>query len=309
MTHLRIEQNTSSNEHVTSDIIHKLYETAKGILDVEEANEIEESQVSLEGSLYTTECYRSEKQYLESKFPDLHITTGDYIVKFEDNVVENKLLSLYGVDGIITESRAASISQPTASDMFKNTSAVSFNELPLFTNWRTIKTGMFYQVSTLREIDLSNVTGVDSGAFNGCTSLSNLGDTGNITRIAQNGFRDCTALTSVDLSSCTSIEKDVFNGCTALTSIIDLSNCTTIGNAVFKNCTALTTADLSSCTSIGSEIFWNCSQLRSVTLPQGTSYIPDGMFYKCSNLQTINGVDLSNISHAGHWCFRGCSSL
>ena len=335
MTHLRIEQNTIT-ENVTSDVIHKLYETAKAIIDAEEANEVEESQVSLKGNLYTTACYRSEKQYLESKFPDLHITTGDYIVKFEDNVVENKLLSLYGVDGIITESRAASISQPTAADMFKNTSAVSFNELPLFTNWRTIKTGMFYQVSTLREIDLSNVTGVDTGAFYGCTSLTNLGDTGNITWVAQNGFRGCTALSSIDTSNITYIGPSAFQECTGLTSV-DLSaytagiaascfeGCTSLTSvtlpstsftwgdntenhkSVFYGCTSLASIDMSNATFIGKQYFQGCTALTTCIWPTSVTTIPQSCFDGCTDLESL-GSKISP-TQVNSWAFRNCNKL
>ena len=306
MTHLRIEQNTSSNEYVASDIIHKLYETAKCILDTEEANNVQESQVSLKGSLYTTACYRSEKQYLESKFPDLHITTDDYIVKFEDNVVENKLLSLYGVDGIITESRAASISQPTASDMFKNTSAVSFNELPLFTNWRIIKTGMFYQVSTLREIDLSSVIGVDSGAFNGCTSLTNLGDTGNITWIAQNGFRGCTALSSIDTSNITSIGSSAFQGCTALTTCIWPTSVTTIPVSCFSGCTNLESLGSKiSPTQVNNLAFKDCNKLTQDDINLSSIVTIGTEAFKNSGISGV--VNLTNCTYIGTGAFDDCA--
>ena len=75
MTHLYIEQNTIP-ENVTSNVIHKLYETAKAIIDAEEANEVEESQVSLKGNLQVSKAYGDEIDWLEDKFPDLHIIAG-----------------------------------------------------------------------------------------------------------------------------------------------------------------------------------------------------------------------------------------
>ncbi len=84
MTHLKIEQNTNI-EIVTSNMIHKLYEIASGIIDYEEANQIATSQVFLKGNLQVTKAYGDEVNWLTTKFQDLsiNITTASYI-SFDD---------------------------------------------------------------------------------------------------------------------------------------------------------------------------------------------------------------------------------
>jgi hypothetical protein len=60
--------------------------------------------VSLKGNLSVPACYRAEKTWLETKFPDLHITTSDYAIPFEDPNMLTYLNSIgVGSNGMITE--------------------------------------------------------------------------------------------------------------------------------------------------------------------------------------------------------------
>lgn len=165
MTHLKIEQNTIT-ENVTSNVIHKLYETAKVIIDDEELNEVEESQVSLRGNLQVPKAYGDEVDWLEAKFPNLHINvTGSRYIKFKDNEVLNVLLANNIGDSTgVTEADIASVTK--LNRMFAgNTAITSFKEYAKFP-----------------------ITEIASQEFNGCTNLKELSIPRTLTRIGENAL-------------------------------------------------------------------------------------------------------------------------
>ena len=165
MTHLRVEQNTIT-ENVTSNVIHKLYETAKSIIDNEELNEVEESQVSLRGNLQVPKAYGDEVDWLEAKFPNLHINvTGSRYIKFKDNEVLSVLLANNIGDGTgITEADVASVTK--LNKMFAgNTAITSFKEFAKFP-----------------------ITEMARGEFNGCTNLKELSIPRTLNRIDENAL-------------------------------------------------------------------------------------------------------------------------
>lgn len=298
MTHLRVEQNTIT-ENVTSNVIHKLYETAKAIIDAEEANEVEESQVSLKGNLQVSKAYGDEIDWLETKFPDLHITAGIRYIRFADDAVYARLSQYLGDGTGITSSEitnanifSSSNDSNTGQPYFKsNTSITSFDELGQLPQVTTIPNSCFQGCTNLTNIDLSNVTSIGGSAFQNCTSLTSV-DLSNCSSINNKTFNGCTSLTSADLSNCTSIGNDAFNGCTGLSSIIGLSNCTTIGRGGFNGCSNLdiTNWDLSNVTSLGQYSFGGCSKLKGTLNLSGVQTfdtLTSQLFFGCSGLQKI----------------------
>ena len=202
MTHLRIEQNTIP-ENVTSDVIHKLYETAKAIIDAEEANDVQESQVSLKGNLQVSKAYGDEIDWLEAKFPDLHITASARYIKFADPVVERICATNWG-DGIgVTMSQLQAVSN-IGTAFRGNTSITTFNEFQYFTgvihstvNWST--GDWFNGCTNLREITIpKNVVRLygDNDAFRNCTSLQHVYYDSPSSLINTPGFYNCSSLQS-----------------------------------------------------------------------------------------------------------------
>lgn len=116
------------------------------------------------------------------------------------------------------------------------------------------------------------VVSIGSYAFNGCSSLTSVGDLSACTSIGSFAFQSCSSLTSVgDLSVCTTIGGSAFNNCSSLTSVGDLSSCTAIGNYAFQNCSSLTSvSDLSACTSIGYGAFNGMAACPYITITSPT---------------------------------------
>ena len=125
MNNLIIEQNTTSIETVTSEVIEKLYNLA---ITSNVADENNNFPMSLKGTLTAISAFRDSVQYLRDKFPQLTITVQDnaYYIRFADNNVYQTLNNAGYGDGIgITEFEASTIK---FGNLFKgNTSITSFN--------------------------------------------------------------------------------------------------------------------------------------------------------------------------------------
>jgi len=69
-------------------------------------------------------------EFLETKFPDLHINvTAGYYFKFRDPIIHNYFSSMYG-DGVgVSESTVSTINNIDRAAFENNTQLVSFDEL------------------------------------------------------------------------------------------------------------------------------------------------------------------------------------
>lgn len=290
MTHLRIEQNTSGNEYVTSDVIHKLYETAKGILDEEALNEVEESQVSLQGSLVVPKAYGDEIDWLETKFPDLHITAGARYIRFADDAVYARLSQYLGDGTGITSSEitnanifSSSNDSSTEYPYFRgNTSITSFNELG----------------------QLSQVTTIPSGCFSGCTSLSSI-DLSNITSIESSAFFGCSSLMTSDLSNCTSIGTAAFND--SLTGVtISAPRLMQLSYNAFNGSNMVSVTNLGTISGISEGTFSQCSNLVSMVLPVTCTSLENSAI---ANDDLLSAINVENLVTVGPRNFAFCSSM
>ena len=145
--------------------------------------------------------------------------------------------------------------------------------------------------------------------FYGCSKLSSVTIGENVKTIPSYAFKGCSGLTSVIIpDSVTSIGSSAFSGCSGLTSVIIPDSVTSIDGWAFWGCSSLTSITIGNgVTSIGSSAFWNCSGLTNVTIGNGVTSIGSSAFEYCSSLTSVtigNGV-----TSIGSSAFRGCSSL
>ncbi len=109
----------------------------------------------------------------------------NYIV-FADPICKQICVENWGSDGEITYEQAAAVTD--LEDAFKyNTEINSFNELQYFTN----------------------LTLIESNAFEGCTGLTSITIPNSVTSIGENIFNDCTGLTSITSEN---INPPIMNG-------------------------------------------------------------------------------------------------
>ena len=262
ITHLNLNQTTSSIEVVTSAIIDKLYELAQTNLD-------ETSNV--QGNLQVVHAYEDAVTYLLNKFPNLQInvTQGAYI-RFADSAVASICATNWG-DGIGTSLVQASIVNTLNNKFSGNTNIISFDELAKFTNVIKLNSAEFRGCLKLKSINLKNCSDIEGEVFLNCTALQSLGDTTNITYLGgYNIFANCSSL-NIDLN---------FPN-------LQVGNGTVFDNSAIKSIVSLgriTVLDLS---------FHSCNQLRSVILPNTLQDITYSTFYNCSSLLWVKLLSTS----------------
>ena len=142
--------------------------------------------------------------------------------------------------------------------------------------------------------------------FAGCTSLKTV-DLNNVTKIGKYAFQGCTALENIDLSKVTIMNGYVFDGCTSLKSV-DLSALTTVNSGYdFQNCANLESVVLgSSLTKIGSSMFAGCVKLASIEIPESVTSIAGGAF-KYTPIKSITIP--SKVTSLMTGLFEGCTEL
>lgn len=196
MTHLNIQQGQNV-EVVSTQIIKKLYDAAQSVPLPEEG---EQDQANMSGNLQVDKSYRSQVEYLTTRFPNLYINvTTDYYVEFEDPVVRNYCSQQYG-DGVgVTRTALAGV---TSNDDMWSSNRNTLKQMP---------SDLKSQVTTLN--DFQYFTGI--------------GDSGD-SSYAVSGFDNAT---SIKFPSCTF----VYNNSYTKTLIADCKNIQTINysNSIF----------------------------------------------------------------------------
>ncbi len=180
---------------------------------------------------------------------------------------------------------------------------------------------------TLKKVTLPVTVKLLYNTFNGCSSLTEVENTAQITSVGYGTFWG-TSIETADLSSCTTIDTSAFyechnlksaklsslcksigscafQSCDNLTSVGDLSGCEKIGGSAFQS-TKITSVDLSSCKTIDNSAFAYCSALESVGNTANLQSVGSSAFNGCSSLKAIN---LSNCQYAGEYAFSSCASL
>ena len=188
-----------------------------------------------------------------------------------------------------------------------------------------------------------SVTKIESGAFEGCTSLTSITIPDSIITIEDSAFEGCTGLTSINIpDSVTQIGENAFRGCTSLTSINIPESVTQIGRYAFNGCRNLlltvspankhycsqdgivydkskntiiacsgslkgTIAISDSVTKIGSYAFSGCTGLTSIKLPDSVTKIEHHTFFGCTDLTSINIPN--SVTEIKHGAFQNCTSL
>ena len=190
----------------------------------------------------------------------------------------------------------------------------------------------------------TSVTGIMTGAFNGCSHLTSITIPNSVRTITPELFRDCSSLTSITFpASIRSIAHSAFKGCSKMESIEVDNNSpylssvdgilydkkvnqlyvcpagkkgdvtipetvTSIYESAFEDCENMTSVKIpNSVTSINPYAFSSCTLLTSIKIPESVTSIANSVFSYCSGLASVILPEtITSIGSSSFWC---CSRL
>jgi hypothetical protein len=125
-----------------------------------------------------------------------------------------------------------------------------------------------------------SVTSLGIDAFQGCSGLTNVVFSENLTRIQESAFAGCRSLTSITIpNAVTSIGEWAFSSCTALRRVQLGQNTTTIEASAFTESTSLTSLTIpESLGRIGNNAFFRCTALAGVYFKGYPPVLGDNVF-------------------------------
>ena len=260
--YIKITQDNTHTENVTSDVIERLYNYCVGGI---------EDNSNIIGKVKTTYAYDDECKYLTNKFSDFSIMVGEYYARITDDAARTIILSKWGEsDGKhVLASKLATVN--SLESVFANTSIKDAKWLSYFTKVTNLSHTFSGVTSTtldgLEKLDTSMVTNMQN-TFGSCkmTKLDVSGwDVSHVTSMS-GMFTNIAAeeldLTSWNISSITG-KTGMFRGARNLKEIKGFESCniSTIAYQMFFDCPSLALTSLpEGVTSIGSGAFDNCTK-------------------------------------------------
>ena len=181
----------------------------------------------------------------------------------------------------------------------------------------------YYIPSSLREIVITDATGISANAFYNCTMLTSIKLNEGITAVNTYAFYNCDGLTEITIpESVTSVGSYAFAESGNLTEVTLSSSLTEISDYIFSNCSSLTSVNGNgevilgaNVTSIGIQAFANCSSITSVTMQGIVTSIGAQAFDGCVNLVRVNsGIDgkvilQEGLTSIGNFAFRNLGKI
>ncbi|MBP5513533.1 MAG: leucine-rich repeat domain-containing protein [Bacteroidaceae bacterium] len=138
----------------------------------------------------------------------------------------------------------------------------------------------------------SDITFIGDGAFSNCTNLYSVNVPSTVTEMGS-AFNGCTSIVNVgNLSHMKKIEASAFKGCNFLIGnvkdmTLDLSNVDTIPENAFYYCRLLHKVKFAKVKYIGQSAFYDCWNLKQVNIPKGIDRIDSYAFYGCKSLSEV----------------------
>ena len=153
----------------------------------------------------------------------------------------------------------------------------------------------------------SDVTGIGSDAFYGCTDFTSITIPEGVTVIGNPAFEGCTSLTSINLpASLTTIGPSAFFGCTGLTSVTIPEGVTAIYDFAFYACNSLTSVTFN-CATVDNW-FWTNDAIKEITLGENVRTVKSGVLSELNGLTTIT-ILTSELSSFDIDAYNNCHNL
>lgn len=130
---------------------------------------------------------------------------------------------------------------------------------------------------------------IETGAFSGCTSLSDITFGDALETVGDGAFYYCGSLEELHLpETVTAIGVHAFAGCFSLKSLTLPAGVTEIPDYAFYYDDALESVDMpDGLTRIGDMAFVRCDKLRALNIPASVTEISDYAFISCSGIESV----------------------
>lgn len=131
-----------------------------------------------------------------------------------------------------------------------------------------VQSGIYKNLSTLKEVHLDNVTKINSSAFMNCTGLRELTLSPELEEIGNYAFANCILLDNIQVpANVSTIGEYAFYGCLRMQEISLNENLNTIKQRAFKACHAIEDITIPmSVKSFYSSALDSCTSLKSITI-------------------------------------------
>ena len=301
----------AKNTHIVErdDVFYFDCEVGKAFLSY--ANRNTADYTVEDGTFFVRSCAFADSETLRNiTMPESVQCTGDYHAGdysvFENCIIENAVIPIRLLEQLNDEQRKQLVT------------------LSLFGNGVTeIDSSAFSGCSSLTNVTIpDSVTSIGSGAFYGCTDLMSVAIGNSVTSIGEWAFYDCSGLTRVTIgNSVTSIGNYAFYGCSGLMSVTIPDSVTSIGNESFRYCGRLTNiyyigdvaswceiSGLGNLMSSARTLYIGGNKVEGdLVIPDGVTSVGDYAFYGCSGLTSVEIPD--SVTSIGGYVFSGCSGL
>ncbi len=163
-------------------------------------------------------------------------------------------------------------------------SGTPVRKITLGKNVTKICDSAFYNCSALEEVIINDALRIIGQNAFGSTAINQI-DLKNVSVIESQAFNNCYNLSSADLDSVIKIGANSFNR-TAIERVY-APNARIIGASAFRDCSNLTSVHLKKAEYIASYAFYNCSSLISVTLSPSINTIESSAFSGCYSAENV----------------------
>ena len=151
------------------------------------------------------------------------------------------------------------------------------------------------------------VTRINDGAFENCSSITQVNIPASVTYVGDNAFDSCTSLKSVVFSGgeCT-IGQKAFISCSALTEITLPSALKEIPNEAFAGCTSLLDITIPSTVEvIGKEAFRICGKLTDIAISSSVKVIKKNAFLGCTSVTSYTVASENSVYSSSNGVIYG----
>lgn len=159
---------------------------------------------------------------------------------------------------------------------------------------------------------------IRSGAFSGCSRISDVTFESDVKTIGANAFEKCTNLRTIKMpDSIETVGIAAFKDCSSMRTAEISPALKVISDSCFQNCTALKEIIFPRVlTDIGAKAFYGCSAITEITLPLNLKKIGNDAFssddtnpMKLVSIEYEYGLDLDDVLGFGARAFKNCQKL